>query len=639
MARHLYPPTHSVSGVGLQALKMGENENTTVIDDAREKLDEQPGKRSPFDKESDEESPRRSKFCIPGHLQGNSDPEIHGSYDTQRPKVFKKQLWSAENNVVVPRTLYNNTNIALIQARKPGHGQPSPTNSIHQNAPAQQTPVIAAHSASFDQLAGDSEETYDFIKQPESRLISQEQLVSEVKGIYAGLVMVEAKCIEVDNKQAAVAQTDGAQKLIHEQWQAFIALYSTLLNEHHDFFLASQHPSASPALRRLASKYAMPARMWRHGIHSFWELLRHRFPASGEHMLSFIYLAYSIMALLYETVPVFEDTWIECLGDLGRYRMAIEEDDLKDREVWTKVARHWYSKASNPAPTKGRLYHHLAILARPNALQQLFYYASSFVGRIEQRKYDKYTPKTLKEENTYLWLSNLYDRWGKASLAMFKRLEGLNYPLYFLSLSWIPIVSAAPSTRPPESRSTGLSQYFKGFWKHFTNELAGPFVFNTALVMIASICYACFTSYRLAWLMPYAQGGASISTFYAGFNEKLSSYQLAGCCIFTYALSQRYLNDKTDRLPASRGIIRMSITTLSLLLSLTTAYFSPMVEGRYSSWQVAGGIASLPVTSFLILAWVTLFLDTGIAAKIENSMKLKADAEEARNQSTIVRME
>jgi hypothetical protein len=121
----------------------------------------------------------------------------------------------------------------------------------------------------------------------------------------------------------------------------------------------------------------MPARMWRHGIHSFLELLRHRLPASLDHMLAFIYLAYSMMALLYETVPAFEDTWIECLGDLGRYRMAIEDDDIRDREVWTGVARHWYSKASDKAPTTGRLYHHLAILARPNALQQLFYYAKS----------------------------------------------------------------------------------------------------------------------------------------------------------------------------------------------------------------------------------------------------------------------
>lgn len=94
-------------------------------------------------------------------------------------------------------------------------------------------------------------------------------------------------------------------------------------------------------------------------------------------MLTFIYLAYSMMVLLYETVPAFEETWTECLGDLGRYRMAIEDDDIRDREVWTAVSRGWYSKASDKAPTTGRLYHHLAILARPNALQQLFYYNKS----------------------------------------------------------------------------------------------------------------------------------------------------------------------------------------------------------------------------------------------------------------------
>lgn len=59
------------------------------------------------------------------------------------------------------------------------------------------------------------------------------------------------------------------------------------------------------------------------------------------------------------------------------HRMAIEDDDIRDREIWTSVSRHWYSKASDKAPTTGRLYHHLAILARPNALQQLFYYTKS----------------------------------------------------------------------------------------------------------------------------------------------------------------------------------------------------------------------------------------------------------------------
>ncbi|XPT03184.1 hypothetical protein M3J09_012285 [Ascochyta lentis] len=212
--------------------------------------------------------------------------------------------------------------------------------------------------------------------QPDSRPISQEQLASEVKSIYAGLTMVETKCIHVDRVQAAAMPRDD-KPLAPDHWQALIALHRTLLHEHHDFFLASQHPSASPALRRLAGKYTMPARMWKHGIHSFLELLRQNLPYSLDYMLAFIYLAYQMMALLYETVPAFEDTWIECLGDLGRYRMAIEDEDIRDRETWAGVARSWYSKAADKNPTVGRLYHHLAILARPNAFQQVYYYTTS----------------------------------------------------------------------------------------------------------------------------------------------------------------------------------------------------------------------------------------------------------------------
>jgi hypothetical protein len=295
--------------------------------------------------------------------------------DTGRPPVGKRQLWIPDQEQTPKASFADPSNLTSIQAQK------SRAQSLQQKLRKANQPLpqgVDSPSPINLNLPSDSDDSYDITLQPETRPISQEQLVAEVKGIYAGLVMVEAKCIQVDNKQASLAQEadpEAQPKLNNEQWQALIALHRTLLHEHHDFFLASQHPSASPALRRLASKYAMPARMWRHGSHSFLELLRHRLPASLDHMLAFIYLAYSMMALLYETVPAFEDTWIECLGDLGRYRMAIEDDDIRDREVWTGVTRHWYSKASDRAPTAGRLYHHLAILARPNALQQLFYYA------------------------------------------------------------------------------------------------------------------------------------------------------------------------------------------------------------------------------------------------------------------------
>ncbi|KFZ01478.1 hypothetical protein V500_00744 [Pseudogymnoascus sp. VKM F-4518 (FW-2643)] len=232
----------------------------------------------------------------------------------------------------------------------------------------------------FSQSRGSLETARVYKKRRETGVISQKQLIAEVKGRYVGLVMVEGKCIQVDLKQAQLAKEAPAgtqPKLNNEQYQALIALHRTLLHEHYDFFLASQHPSATDAVRRLPLKYVMPARLWRHAIHSFLELLRNGLPASLEYMLEFIYLAYSMMTLLLETVPAFEDTWIECLGDLGRYRMAIEDNNVRDREIWAQVARQWYLKSANRSPITGRLYHHLAILARPDALPQLLYYGKS----------------------------------------------------------------------------------------------------------------------------------------------------------------------------------------------------------------------------------------------------------------------
>ena len=57
--------------------------------------------------------------------------------------------------------------------------------------------------------------------------------------------------------------------------------------------------------------------------------------------------------------------------------MAIEDDEPKDREVWSNVARFWYNKAADKSPNIGRLYHHLAILARPFTLEQLSLYTRS----------------------------------------------------------------------------------------------------------------------------------------------------------------------------------------------------------------------------------------------------------------------
>lgn len=40
-----------------------------------------------------------------------------------------------------------------------------------------------------------------------------------------------------------------------------------------------------------------------------------------------------MMAMVYEIVPAFEGTWIDRFGDLGKYRMASEDDIKDDREA------------------------------------------------------------------------------------------------------------------------------------------------------------------------------------------------------------------------------------------------------------------------------------------------------------------
>lgn len=66
----------------------------------------------------------------------------------------------------------------------------------------------------------------ELLLQPETRPISHEQLVVEVEGIYAGLVMVEAKCIDIDKRQSAAAQEKDLSKkfeLKDDQWQSHTA--------------------------------------------------------------------------------------------------------------------------------------------------------------------------------------------------------------------------------------------------------------------------------------------------------------------------------------------------------------------------------------------------------------------------------
>jgi hypothetical protein len=157
-------------------------------------------------------------------------------------------------------------------------------------------------------------------------------------------------------------------------------LHEDLLNKHFDIlfvFLKSQHPSASLVLKEFGDKNFMPSRMWRHGIHTFLEVLRQKYLETVEYILRFVSFAYSLITRLSESVSAFRDTWNEQLGDLARYRMTME---LANREIWANVSKYWYNQVAYHSPNVGRVQHYLAVLSHPDVLQQLFYYTKALIS-------------------------------------------------------------------------------------------------------------------------------------------------------------------------------------------------------------------------------------------------------------------
>jgi protein SMG6 len=146
-------------------------------------------------------------------------------------------------------------------------------------------------------------------------------------------------------------------------------------------------------------------------------------------LTDFIYDAYTFYTSLLEEQALagFKTAWIEALGDLARYRMAIashldaadaqsvqpakavvyariddDEDDgtqpakasigadvaqawdVEDRETWRTTARDWYAMGITEKPGEGRLHHHLALLCRDvhgEEAQALYHFSKRLVKR------------------------------------------------------------------------------------------------------------------------------------------------------------------------------------------------------------------------------------------------------------------
>ena len=187
------------------------------------------------------------------------------------------------------------------------------------------------------------------------------------------------------------------------------------------------------SLRTVPDKYNLIMRLWLNGFHRPLENLRrcafNNSIVALEHLQDFIYHAYTFYSCLFEeeNLSLYRSSWVESLGDLARYRMAVSElvtsktshsasltrsavlqvasisddismsttaDDTKasqisdnpvlpkgnspsvgveaaramellpEREKWRNIAREWYSNGLIEYPGTGRLHHHMGFLCK-----------------------------------------------------------------------------------------------------------------------------------------------------------------------------------------------------------------------------------------------------------------------------------
>ena len=172
-------------------------------------------------------------------------------------------------------------------------------------------------------------------------------------------------------------------------------------------------------MQSIPDRYNIPTRLWSIGFHRLIVALRRASvtsPRALEHLTAFIYYAYHLYTALLEerNLEAFRGKWLEALGDLASYRMAVaihvanhallpptspvainrdvnmetlpidppvapiddspipsvgaraaaEWGDEDERDTWRRTAREWYAMGLKDTPGAGRLQHHIGTLSQ-----------------------------------------------------------------------------------------------------------------------------------------------------------------------------------------------------------------------------------------------------------------------------------
>ncbi|KAG6878101.1 hypothetical protein C0992_008589 [Termitomyces sp. T32_za158] len=147
------------------------------------------------------------------------------------------------------------------------------------------------------------------------------RFAAQLKKLYRAITTLEAKINSADRDpdQPRLIKPDTApDDLDREMLAEYI----------HTLLEISLAPSVPASLRNIPTRYNIVVRLWTYAFYKLLESLRRASitsPLALEHLQDFIYYAYTFYTGLLEepTLSAFKSGWIEALGDLARYRMAV----------------------------------------------------------------------------------------------------------------------------------------------------------------------------------------------------------------------------------------------------------------------------------------------------------------------------
>ncbi|TFK42921.1 hypothetical protein BDQ12DRAFT_299349 [Crucibulum laeve] len=333
-----------------------------------------------------------------------------------------------------------------VLARPQGRPQPTSKPSadyISASSTSSYAPSIASSSFTLSSTTdGSSASSALFDGRPGNQEESSNNVFSvQLKKLYRNITALETKIKtedsidDNDNESRVLIKGKEIENedLAKEKWKKQITDHKELAEVIHTLLEISLAPSVPASLRNIPTKYNMIVRLWTYAFHKLLESLRRASfssPLALEHLQDFIYYAYTFYTGLLEepTLDSFKSGWLEALGDLARYRMAVaamvnagqggqsgltakalsevpvvvDESGLKppavngpksvsdapaariddspspsvgvaaarlldvepEKERWRGIARDWYGAGLAEQPGTGKLHHHLGLLSR-----------------------------------------------------------------------------------------------------------------------------------------------------------------------------------------------------------------------------------------------------------------------------------